>query len=215
MIITRQQLPPQRPLIPADAMPTTQDIAIVLCGGGDPFAELELAKRMVAEAGKKYSIFAGNDMIERCPDDIDHALTLHPDKLPSWLSYRKRAGFNDPPRVWAHRPFGELVTHWTKDWSGSTGLLCTKVARECGYTHIVLCGVPMTVEANHFVRQKPWNAAHGFRRGWSAHQHQLKHYVRSFNGWTQELFGAPTVEWLRTDQADGDRRYPEPVGLKA
>ena len=60
----------------------------------------------------------------------------------------------------------------------------------------------MTVEGNHFVRQQPWNAALGFRRGWSAHMRELKPYVRSLGGWTLEQFGEPTVEWLREDIAE-------------
>jgi len=182
--------------------PTTQDIAVVMCGGGDPFAEWKLAQEMCERIGKNASIFAGNDMIEHFPGNIDHAVSLHPDKLKIWLSRRKFTGFNDPPKVWAHRNYEGAVTHWTRDWSGSTGLFCVKIARENGFTHIVLCGVYMTVDGNHFVRKQPWNAAHGFRRGWTARIPELRPYVRSFGGWTREEFGAPTEEWLKQDIED-------------
>ncbi len=195
--------------------PTTQDVAIVMCGGGDPFAEWELARALCAKAEKNYSIFAGNDMIEHFPGNIDHAITLHPDKLPLWLPKRKASGFNDPPKIWAHRNYEGAVTHWTRDWSGSTGLLCIKIARECGYVHVIACGVHMNVESNHFIRNQPWNAAHGFRRGWIAHSRELKPYLRSMGGWTQEEFGAPTEEWLREVLVDTNKRNINPVGLKA
>jgi len=194
--------PPVAPLIVE--VPTTQDIAIIVCGGGDPFAEYEQARALVERAGKHASVFAGNDMIERFPHDIDHALTLHPEKLQLWMPRRRANGFNDPPKVWAHRSTSS-ITNWTRDWSGSTGLFCVKVARENGYVHIILCGVPMTVEANHFVRNEPWNAALAFRRGWTPRLKELKPYVRSFNGWTKEQFTEPTEDWLREEITDRHR----------
>ena len=192
--------PPVAPLIAV--APTTQGVAVVMCGGGDPFAEWEIAKELCARAERTVTIFAGNDMIEKLPDDIAHAITLHPDKLQLWLPRRRAAGFNQPEKVWAHRNYEGAVTHWTRDWSGSTGLFCVKVARENGFVHVVLCGVPMTVEGKHFVRDQPWNAALGFQRGWNARLHELRPYVRSYGGWTQNQLGAPTEDWLRSDIVD-------------
>jgi hypothetical protein len=188
-------------------VPTTQDVAIVMGGGGDPFAEYEQARAMCAAAGRNASVFAGNDMIEFFPHDIDHAVTLHPEKLRLWLPRRRASGFNEPPKVWGHQNRYD-VTNWTRDWSGSTGLFCTKIAREQGHVHIVLCGVHMTVEGDHFVRKIAWNAALGFQRGWNARIPELRPYVRSFGGWTQQQLGAPTVEWLRQDiiEAHGAKR---------
>lgn len=194
--------------------PTTQDIAVVMCGGGDPFQEWNTLREIISSAGKNISIFAGNDMIELFPDHVDRAVTLHPEKLPTWLAKRQGQGFPAPRDVWAHRNYVG-VTHWTKDWSGSTGLLCVKAARECGFTHIVTCGVHMLVESDHFVRKQPWSAAHGFRRGWMAHARELEKYVRSMGGWTQERFGSPTVEWLQEDIVDDHRRASNPEELKA
>lgn len=205
--------PPQAPII--TRAPTTQDTAIVMCGGGDPFAEYALALELCARAKRKATIFAGNDMIEKFPGDIVHAVTLHPDKLQLWLPRRTKAGYNAPEKVWAHRNYETNVTHWTRDWSGSTGLFCVKIARENGFTHIITCGVHMTVEGKHFVRGQPWNAADGFRRGWTARLRELKPYVRSFGGWTREQLGEPTEEWLRQDIADEHLARPHIGGQRA
>lgn len=204
--------PPTAPL--RVIAPTTQDVAIVMCGGGDPFAEWKLAQEMCQRAGKKCSIFAGNDMIELFPDDIDYALTLHPDKLRIWLPRRRAAGFNDPPQVWSHRNYEGAVTHWTRDWAGSTGLFCIKVARENGFVHVIGCGVHMDAGANHFVRKQNWDAATQFRRGWEGRKQELLPYFRSMGGWTQQEFGAPTEDWLRTDIEDGHRDVRD-RGLRA
>lgn len=205
-------MPPQ----PAPGINETpkQDTAIVLCGGGDPLAEFARIFEMCRDARRDFIVLAGNDMIGKYPLRIDHAVSLHPDKLSLWLGERLTAGYEAAPRVWSHRPFTG-VTDWTRDWQGSTGLTCVKIARELGHTHVVLCGVHMTVEGNHFIRQKPWHAAHGFRRGWLGRIPELTPYVRSFGGWTREQFGEPTVEWLATDIMDMNA-YPVPArGLKA
>lgn len=196
-MLPRVMRPPAPPntIIP----PTNQDAAIVVCGGGDPFAEYAQALALCNTVGRTVTIFAGNDMVEKMPDHVEHAVSLHPDKFKIWLPRRKANGFNDPPHIWAHRNYDGCVTEWTRDWAGSTGLMCAKVAREIGFVHVILCGVPMTIEGNHFVRQQPWNHALGFRKGWNAHHRELQPYVRSYGGWTQERFGAPTEDWLRED----------------
>lgn len=212
MNLAHVQRSPQTPLIVR--APTRQDIAIVVCGGGDPFEEYVAARKITGEAGRNVTIFAGNDMIQQFPDHIDHAVTLHPDKLQIWMPGRKANGFPDIASVWCHRPYGNGVTEWTRDWQGSTGLFAVKVARELGFVHIVLCGVHMSEESNHFVRKTPWKAASGFKRGWLTRLPQLKPYVRSFGGWTRQELGAPTVEWLQSTIEDRHANA-RPVGGKA
>lgn len=194
---------------------TTQDIAIIVCGGGDPFDEFSRAAESCESLGLTYKVFVGNDMISHFPDHIDYAGTLHPDKITTWVRERNALGYPPVLNMWAHRPFTN-VTHWTRDWAGSTGLFLVKVAREEGHTHIVLCGVPMTTDGNHFLRNVRWDAAHGFRRGWTSQRERLTRYVRSYSGWTRELFGAPDDAWF-TEVIDDQHALivPNREGLKA
>lgn len=193
--------------------PTTQDIAIVVCGGGDPLSEYEQAAEACEAVGRRFVVLAGNDQLGEFPHPIDYACTLHPEKLPRWRASRLAHGKQWPTRIWSHRPYNN-VTDFTRDWQGSTGLFCVKVAREHGHTHIVLCGVPMTVEAEHFVRHERWNACHGFRRGWTGRIEELKRYVRSYSGWTREQLGAPDAQWLSEDIEDQHAQIVK-KGLKA
>lgn len=188
-------------------MPTRQDVAIVICGGGDPFAEADRALDLCAVAGRMHTLFAGNDMIGKWPSIVHHACTLHPDKLFMWTGERITNHLEPAERTWAHRPFSGITDH-TRDWSGSTGLFCVKVARELGFVHILLCGVHMSRDSNHFVRREPWIHAEGFIRGWQAHLVELKPYVRSFGGWTREQFGLPTPQWIMDDIED---KHPQPA----
>lgn len=196
------------------AFDSDKNVALVVGGGGNVFAEYEIACAMCNAAGLSSTNFVANDMIELFPDIIDNAITLHPDKLRHWIPARSKSGFPALTEIWAHRDF-ENVTRHTRDYGGSSGLFGVKVARESGFTKIILCGVPMTVEADHVKRKEPWNAAHGFRRAWGRQRADLAPFVRSMSGWTAELFGAPAPEWLASAIVDTTPRYPQPVGLKA
>lgn len=172
-----------------------RDVAIVVGGGNDPLAEYAEAKALCIAAGKTFATFVCNDAIAVFPDHIDHACTLHPDKYQHWKVLRERGGLPQPTLRWSHRSYNQIDYH-TKDWQGSSGLFCIKVARELGYTHIIACGVPMDPLARHFARGQIWNAADGFRRGWSRVQGALRPFLRSMSGWTREHFGVPDAAWL-------------------
>jgi len=189
-------------------------IALIVGGSEQALDEYAAAATLCREAEKSYITIVCNDTIQVFPDHIDHAVTLHPDKMHIWLSNRKKAGFDDVGATWCHRPYRGF-TNDTRDWGGSSGLLSAKIARVLKYTHVVLCGIPMTVEANHILRKKRWNAAHGFRRGWGRHTPDLKPFLRSMSGWTRELFTAPTTEWLKAVIPDPRPPRHEHEALKA
>jgi len=170
-------------------------------------------------ANRSYATFVCNDLLALFPHPIDYACTLHPDKMTPWTTLRERNGHPLPfGSTWAHRPYRGFTNH-TKDWQGSSGLFMTKIAREEGYTHIILCGVPMTVEADHFVRHQRWHAAPGFIRGWHRQEAQLRPYLRSMSGWTMQTFGHPTFIWLTESITesitDAHLIRPDQGGMKA
>ncbi len=189
-------------------------IALVVGGSKDVFEEYALALALCRDCGLATENFVMNDMIVLFPDVIDHALTLHPDKLSHWIPARSKNGFPPITETWGHRDFKHVTDH-TRDWGGSSGLFAVKIARELGFVKIVLCGVPMTVEATHIKRGEPWNAAHGFRRAWMKQRHTIKAHIRSMSGWTAEQFGVPTEEWLQSVVPDTQPMQPQPAELKA
>lgn len=181
------------------------DIAIVLGGAESVWDEEIGTLHMLGGSGLTSEVFCCNSMIGayRSPFGIDHAVTLHPEMVSKWLLDRLNAGTTAPiKRLWSTKPFPGSTDHCFDRWEGSVGLFAVKIARILGYTKIVLCGVPMTVEAGHFQRKQPWKAATQFRRGWNRYKSSLAPYVRSHSGWTQELFGPPTLEWLQTPIED-------------
>jgi len=170
-------------------------IALVIAGAETVLAEAAFAEELLASLGlRQRTTFAINDMIGDYPKECV-AVTLHPDKLPRWLEARRRAGHPAPAAIWAHRQGNALVTNVTNDWAGSSALFAAKIALQTSHGRIILCGAPMTV-SKHYLRGTHWTSAIGFRRGWNAHLADIKDYVRSCSGWTADLLGQPTAEWL-------------------
>ena len=191
------------------------DVALVVGGGGDPLSEYSAARTFCELAGKSVATFVCNDTLAIFPDHVDYAGTLHPDKMHGWQRDRTKNKHPMPfGSLWCHRDYLGF-THSTRDWQGSSGLFMTKVALENGFTHIILCGIPMQTEADHITRHTPWNSAHGFIRGWSARVVMLRPYVRSMSGWTREQFGEPTILWLLSDIPRETFRPEKPPGGRA
>jgi len=65
-----------------------------------------------------------------------------------------------------------------------------------GFERIILCGVPMD-ETPHFRRKEPWLDCYRYRKAWDKNAKRLRERTRSMGGWTWELLGEPTEEWLR------------------
>jgi hypothetical protein len=115
----------------------------------------------------------------------------------AWLFNRRKSGLPEPQEIWAHMKHA-AVTHDTAslEWQGSSGLFAVQVAKRKGFQKIITCGIPMTVEGSHFERHQLWQSAIAFRDGWVRCKSQLAPYVRSMSGWTEQMFGSPTHEWL-------------------
>lgn len=129
------------------------------------------------------------------------AVTLHPDtnRLGRWLRERKAKNLPDPQEIWAHKASPHNgVTHHTDDWRGSSGLFACAVALKKGHDRIILCGVPMAPNENHYVRKQKWLACPSFVPGWKQKEKQIKPYVRSMSGgYTKELLGEPDADWIK------------------
>lgn len=146
------------------------------------------------------AVIAINDIGAEMPE-IDFWCTMHPEKMPKWLEQRRFNGFEDPKSFWTSHdrktPEGLDVEFQTvKNTRGGSGLLAVYVARHLGYNKIVLCGIPMTAEGQHYHTSGAWKECKLYRIVWEKNP-TLKDDVRSFSGWTQEKFGMPTETWLR------------------
>lgn len=174
-------------------------VAVVLGGSERVWDDVAFAKLFCMENNLEPEYYATNDMIQQYPNECV-AITLHPDKLQTWIGQRRNAGLPPPSGVWSHDGGdrnNSYVTNRHRDWGGSVGLFGYVVARERGHDRIILCGVPMTSD-NHFTRKSKWLAVSAFTRAWEARKVEMTPYCRSLSGgWTEQLFGRPDADWLK------------------
>lgn len=127
--------------------------------------------------------------------------TLHPERVPKELAERRRSGLPDPIAIYTYNkriPKGiDLPYHVVDLKGGSSGLLGVMVALEVA-DKAVVCGVPLDPRQPHYRRPKKqgWPPATMYRIAWKQVHSKLKDRVRSMSGWTRELLGEPTAEWV-------------------
>lgn len=181
--------------------------ALILGGAKCVWDDLERA----GEFGPYDATFAINDVLAHYKGPVDYAASLHPEHFEKWISERNAKGYPRPHKFVSHstrahngsgEPFPiDLIIDYL--WrgassSGSTGLYAVKAALTLGFTHIVLCGVPMDATQAHFHDRTAWTPANDF---WPAWTEALPHYAertRSMSGRTKDLLGEPTQDWLDT-----------------
>lgn len=135
-------------------------------------------------------VVAINDAIAVYPHRIDHAATLHPEKLAGWCEERARRGGNPDYLTWS-RKAPEVVDRVLTGWNGgSSGLFAVGVALEAGAERVVLTGVPLDARP-HFWDAEAWEACNLYRAGWEKRADELRGRAFSCSGWTRELLGPP------------------------
>lgn len=179
--------------------------AVILGGAASVWDDHERAR----EIGRFDATIAVNDALAHYPGEVEIAATLHPEKLSDWLAARDAAGYSPPTIIAAHKGNTQVgrrnacPVDYVTDYrwpgmsaSGSSGLFAVKVAIEHGFERIVLCGVPMQADGRHFFDARPWSEVNSFTEAWKAALPRINGATRSMSGWTRQLLGAPTPEWL-------------------
>lgn len=131
----------------------------------------------------------GLDAVDLCPWPIQYMATYHPKEITRIAARRSRAGGNTNYRVISHKTADgvDIVIPFTGPSGSSALLACQAAIRALNYEQIILCGCPLDD-----------NKYQGFRSGWEnkAHRREVLGRVKSMSGWTRQLLGAPTGEWL-------------------
>lgn len=179
--------------------PQPPQLSALVLGGANTLAA---DKAAALELFEPHLIIGCNHAARDEPGRIDHWVTMHPELLPNWLNQRRAAGRPEPGKLWAARHKAhrlELEIERIESWGGSSGLLCVAVAFRLGVKRIVLAGVPLRKTFDHFDDPRPWDEARQYWPAWEKHLGRMTDRVRSLSGWTQNLLGSPTREWLHGD----------------
>lgn len=142
------------------------------------------------------TVIAVNDVGMEFPE-VDQWCTMHPEKMGHWLGVRRDNGYPDPV-LWTapdRLKRSTLAFRHLKNTRGGSGLLAVYVARHLGYKKIVLAGIPMHRDFEHYHTPGAWTECKLYRIMWERDASLLAD-VRSMSGWTMEHLGSPTEEWL-------------------
>lgn len=147
-------------------------------------------------------VIACNDVGAIWPGHLSAWVSLHPEKLGRWRDQRRANGHPEAAR---HVTHGDYLPSWAEqtefrfpgqDRSGSSGLFAVKVAlMELGAERAVLAGIPLE-RSSHFFDREQWEAAVGYRAAWESLRPCYRARMRSMSGWTAQLLGAPTADWI-------------------
>jgi hypothetical protein len=158
------------------------------------------------------------------PGPFDVWATLHPEKMDEYEAARAAKGFPAGYEIVAPlETMEELGTH-TKagrisrrvsyrypgmNSSASSGLYGAKVALDDGF-RVVLAGIPMQMNVGHFLPNTKnvhglarsateWKERDSFENGFLLSIPHMRDRTKSMSGITRDVFGEPTLEWLRGD----------------
>lgn len=168
---------------------------LVLGGAECVFRDVEAA----LDLGEFQGIGGANHIGIYWEGTFDFWVSLHGDKLlKPWRETRRRAGLPDHLSLHTHPTTWHRFPGQTKP--GSSGLYALKVALcDLGFDRAVLCGIPLEIEAAHFDTPGPWRPASHYQHGWVQALPHIRARARSMSGWTRQLLGAPTPDWIAGD----------------
>ena len=144
------------------------------------------------------------------PASVDCWFSYHPETFQLWANQRRRNGLPDHlsygtcRNKHTYQPDGFEPFHLTENVSGSSGLGAVECARAgFGADRIVLAGIPMDTrghfnygqKGDHDVRER-WAEGERYRAYWRKYFLDKPGLARSLSGWTRDLLGEPTEEWL-------------------
>jgi hypothetical protein len=142
----------------------------------------------------KGEIMAVNDVGMHLHDRVRHWVTLHPEYLPGWRTYRERHlyGSGVPAMCHSNKDKPGVDVAWrVGNVGGTSGLFACFIGLMLGYHEIVLAGVPMTNDGHYF--DPPWYRSDFADRAIQLVWKEAK--VNIFAGRVTSLSGL-TREWL-------------------
>jgi len=146
----------------------------------------------------KGETMAVNDIGAHFHERIRHWVTLHPEYLQGWRTYREKHlyGQGVPAMTLSNKDKGAGVdVVWSVDNVGGTsGLFAAFIGLMLGYDEIVLAGIPMDNTGHYF--DAPWyrtdNEDRAVNSVWrQARDNIFAGRVKSLSGNTREWLGAP------------------------
>ena len=175
--------------------------ALVIGGASCVWDDLNCASRLGCEFDL---IIVVNDIGIDWNNRIDAWCSYHSDLLQVWTEKRERLKLPRAGELWCGpvKPRHiKIPMQCLRTKGGSSGMLGAFIALEKKADKIVLCGIPLDPNMNHFNNKqhgKPWKDGKHYQKHWRENLPALQDKVKSFRGFTGKLLGAPTPDWIKS-----------------
>lgn len=164
---------------------------LILGGGRSVWTDYEQVKPWKGE------IMAVNDIGAHFHERVRHWVTLHPEYMPGWKSYREGHlyGQGVPATTHSNKAKPGIDCTWqVQNVGGTSGLFAVFLGLMMGYNEIVLAGLTMSNDGHYF--DAPWYRSDfedgAIRQVWrEARTNIFAGRVKSLSGNTREWLGAP------------------------
>ncbi len=173
---------------------------VLILVGAAPCVADDLARLPVILQGVDYMAI-GLDAANKLNKQFKCVVSYEPFDLPQFFDRRAKMGFPGKIPTYSQEPYKDYVDYVYPElqftgpdqlgYSGSSSLLGVKIGFKLGYQKMILCGCPLDAEQYR-----------KFQTGWLFVRDLIADRVRSMSGWTRELLGSPTEEWLQSDASD-------------
>lgn len=186
--------------------------ALIFGRGVGVYEEMRDAAFLLVPEKFDYTIGVGPS-VAHYPGKVDAWVWFHVELFPELAGVRAKKGYSPAGSYWSIRCTGAGMRPRASSWpvnfikdpkGGASGLIATYLALyefEC--ERVVLAGCPMTVEGNQVDTGRPWREATKHRWAWERDRAKLIGKVASMSGWTRELLGYPTTNWLLNQTSIG------------
>lgn len=174
-------------------------LAVVLGSSADALSELDAARAFLTAHDLALHVICVNGAIRICPvRPFAFATVFSPEEAGErFLTGIDLSGV----RLFARRAAPSVAFTAVKPkWHGSSGLYAAQIAlEELGFDGVILAGCPMDAAAGALCQHSEMGdptKVDRFKPEWARALPEISGRIRSMSGWTRDLLGAPSGEWL-------------------
>lgn len=173
--------------------------AVVLGSSADALDELDQARAFLDANGLSFNVICVNDALRFCPvKPLAFCTVISSDTAEArFLSGVDTTGV----RLFGRRASSDYPVKVVKPkWNGTSGLYAVQIAlEELGFAGVILAGCPIDAAMGtcspHSLMADAERVSR-YRPEWIKALPEIGARTRSMSGWTRDILGEPTPEWL-------------------
>lgn len=174
-------------------------MAIVMGSAGRALEEFEAARAFLAANSLEPHAVCVNSAMKLCPMKPVAFCTIHSGNIPHFIN--SESDF-DGVKLYTRRGTHGFASYVVKaKWLGTSGLYGVQIALEqLGFDGVILAGCPIDAAAGSLCEHSLMTDAdrvERYRPEWLLALPTIGARTRSMSGWTRDLLGEPTTDWLK------------------